>query len=84
MTVLGLRTPSPITSIWIVWALAWDAAAYRYICALHHYYIIVYDIIVLIVSISQVTFQACDIEEARHLYDQLAVICPVMVSRSSV
>lgn len=28
---------------------------------------------------SQVTFQACDIEEARLLYDQLAVICPIMV-----
>ena len=33
-------------------------------------------------SCLQVTFQACDIEEARHLYDQLAVVCPVMVSYS--
>lgn len=32
-------------------------------------------------SCLQVTFQACDIEEARHLYDQLAVVCPVMVSK---
>ena len=30
-------------------------------------------------SCLQVTFQACDIDEARHLYDQLAVICPMMV-----
>lgn len=30
-------------------------------------------------SCLQVTFQACDIEEARHLYDQLACVCPVMV-----
>lgn len=30
-------------------------------------------------SCLQVTFQACDIDEARHLYDQLAVVCPVMV-----
>lgn len=34
-------------------------------------------------SCLQVTFQACDIEEARHLYDQLAVVCPVMVSGNS-
>ena len=27
----------------------------------------------------QVTFQACDIQEARHLYDHLAVVCPIMV-----
>lgn len=26
------------------------------------------------------TFQACDINEARHLYDQLAVLTPVIVS----
>ena len=28
----------------------------------------------------QVTFQACNIEEARYLYDQLAGMCPIMVS----
>lgn len=28
----------------------------------------------------QVTFQACNITEARALYDQLAPICPIMVS----
>ncbi|KJE91807.1 glutamate-cysteine ligase, variant [Capsaspora owczarzaki ATCC 30864] len=28
----------------------------------------------------QVTFQACSIDEARHLYDQLAVIAPVMLA----
>ena len=28
----------------------------------------------------QLTFQACDLTEAKHLYDQLAVLCPVMVS----
>ena len=27
----------------------------------------------------QVTFQAVNIDEARHLYDQLAVVCPIMV-----
>ena len=27
----------------------------------------------------QVTFQAADINEARYLYDQLSVICPMMV-----
>lgn len=32
-------------------------------------------------SCLQVTFQACDIEEARHLYDQLAVVCPLLVSQ---
>ncbi len=30
-------------------------------------------------SCLQVTFQGCDITEARLLYDQLAVICPIMV-----
>ena len=28
----------------------------------------------------QLTFQACNITEARTLYDQLAPLCPVMVS----
>lgn len=27
----------------------------------------------------QVTFQACDLQEGRLLYDQLAVVCPIMV-----
>ena len=27
----------------------------------------------------QITFQACNIDEARHLYDQLAVIAPIML-----
>ena len=30
--------------------------------------------------LSQVTFQACDVDEARLLYDQLSNICPVLVS----
>lgn len=30
-------------------------------------------------SCLQITFQACTISEARHLYDQLAVICPIAV-----
>ncbi len=30
-------------------------------------------------SCLQVTFQGCDIDEACHLYDQLSVVCPVMV-----
>ena len=30
--------------------------------------------------LSQMTFQACSIDEARHLYDQLAVLTPIMVS----
>lgn len=30
-------------------------------------------------SCLQVTFQACDVDEARHLYDQLSVICPMLV-----
>jgi glutamate--cysteine ligase catalytic subunit len=30
-------------------------------------------------SCLQVTFQACSVEEARRLYDQLAVISPIMV-----
>ena len=29
------------------------------------------------------TFQACNINEARHLYDQLAVLTPIMVSYDS-
>jgi len=28
----------------------------------------------------QLTFQACNIEEARTLYDQLTPLCPIMVS----
>ena len=32
------------------------------------------------VTADQVTFQGCDINEARHLYDHLAVMCPIMVS----
>ena len=35
-------------------------------------------------SCLQVTFQACDIDEARHLYDQLACVCPVMVRRTRI
>lgn len=31
-------------------------------------------------SCLQVTFQACSVEEARRLYDQLAVVAPIMVS----
>ena len=34
----------------------------------------------LCVALPQVTFQGCDIGESRHLYDQMAVICPMMVS----
>lgn len=30
----------------------------------------------------QLTFQACNIEEARMLYDQLTPLCPIMVSNS--
>lgn len=30
-------------------------------------------------SCLQVTFQACSVEEARRLYDQLAVVSPIMV-----
>ena len=30
-------------------------------------------------SYQQVTFQGCDLEESRHLYDQLSVMCPIMV-----
>lgn len=30
----------------------------------------------------QLTFQACGISEARTLYDQLAPLCPIMVSRA--
>lgn len=28
----------------------------------------------------KVTFQACSIDEARYLYDQLATFCPIVVS----
>lgn len=31
----------------------------------------------------QVTFQACNIDEAKTLYDQLAGMCPIMVSALS-
>uniref|UniRef100_A0A674D0M3 Glutamate--cysteine ligase n=1 Tax=Salmo trutta TaxID=8032 RepID=A0A674D0M3_SALTR len=31
----------------------------------------------------QVTFQACSIEEARYLYDQLATFCPIMMALSA-
>ena len=31
-------------------------------------------------SCLQVTFQACCIEEARYLYDQLTALCPILVS----
>jgi len=31
-------------------------------------------------SCLQVTFQACNIEEAKLLYDQLVPVCPIMVS----
>lgn len=30
----------------------------------------------------QLTFQACNIAEARTLYDQLTPLCPIMVSNS--
>lgn len=33
-------------------------------------------------SLYQVTFQACSISEARYLYDQLATICPIVVSNA--
>ena len=32
-------------------------------------------------SCLQVTFQACSVEEARRLYDQLAVMTPIMVNK---
>ena len=31
-------------------------------------------------SCLQVTFQACNIEEAKTLYDQLTALCPILVS----
>jgi len=31
----------------------------------------------------QLTFQACDLKEARLLYDQLAVLCPIMMALSA-
>ncbi|CAG0920851.1 unnamed protein product [Notodromas monacha] len=31
----------------------------------------------------QVTFQACNIDEGRRLYDQLAVLCPIMLALSA-
>ncbi|KAL4217769.1 hypothetical protein ACF0H5_022508 [Mactra antiquata] len=34
-------------------------------------------------SCLQVTFQACNIDEARNLYDQLTPLCPVMLSLSA-
>jgi glutamate--cysteine ligase catalytic subunit len=34
-------------------------------------------------SCVQMTFQACSIEEARHLYDQLIPICPVVMALSA-
>lgn len=34
-------------------------------------------------SCLQVTFQACDLQEARLLYDQLSVVCPVMMAISA-
>ena len=35
-------------------------------------------------SCLQMTFQACNIREARHLYDQLTPLTPVLVSHDSV
>lgn len=35
-------------------------------------------------SCLQVTFQGCDIQEACHLYDQLSIVCPIMVSLSKL
>ncbi|XP_064597197.1 glutamate--cysteine ligase catalytic subunit-like [Liolophura sinensis] len=34
-------------------------------------------------SCLQVTFQACNITEARHLYDQLTPLCPILLSLSA-
>ncbi|XP_070533498.1 glutamate--cysteine ligase catalytic subunit-like [Ptychodera flava] len=34
-------------------------------------------------SCLQVTFQACNIREARHLYDQLAPLCPILLALSA-
>lgn len=31
----------------------------------------------------QMTFQACNINEARTLYDQLTPLCPIMVSKTN-
>ena len=31
----------------------------------------------------QTTFQACNIDQARHVYDQLAVLCPIMLAISA-
>lgn len=32
----------------------------------------------------QLTFQACNIQEARTLYDQLTPLCPIMVSVNTI
>lgn len=34
-------------------------------------------------SCLQVTFQACDVHEACHLYDHLSVVCPIMLALSA-
>ncbi|XP_023932288.1 glutamate--cysteine ligase catalytic subunit-like [Lingula anatina] len=34
-------------------------------------------------SCLQMTFQACNIDEARHLYDQLAPLCPIIMALSA-
>ena len=68
---------SQTTSTWTAWGLAWAAAVYRYVpghVISHDYHVTCH--------VVQVTFQACDLQEARLLYDQLAVICPMMVYKN--
>ena len=67
---------SLITSTSTVWGLVWVAAVYRSV-----------GLTWLSCDLScdpQVTFQACDLPEARLLYDQLAVICPIMVGSDGI
>ena len=86
MTRMGSRQQphSQITFTGTVWVWEWDAAACRLLSntalSLHtHTHTCTY-IYTNSLCPLQVTIQACDIDEARFLYDQLAVVGPVIVS----
>ncbi len=86
MTRMGSRQQphSQIISTGTVRVWDWDVAACRLLLSntahTHCIYICTNS---LCPCALQVTIQACDIDEARFLYDQLAVIGPVVVSSNT-
>lgn len=92
MTAKQRGQPFLTTSIWTPWASAWATAACKYVFLNMQTWVLrtptappSQSVIYKRTSASfmmllQVTFQACSIDEARYLYDQLATFCPIVVS----